>query len=205
MGTAERKVKEKEELKALILQAAKKLFVEKGVEQTTIRNIAAEIEYSVGTVYVYYKDKNDILHDLHSQGFTQLGDTLRVLNFVAEPMERLKALSKAYMNFAVENPDMYDLMFSMKAPMVFLEAKCQEKWNEGKAAFEILHTVLSQCLEAGYFKGHQLEPLAFCIWSALHGMCSLHNSHRVRVLCQRDPQDVITSACNELILMIDKK
>ncbi|MDP2160985.1 MAG: TetR/AcrR family transcriptional regulator, partial [Flavobacterium sp.] len=57
----------------MILQAAKKLFVEQGVENTTIRKIASEIEYSVGTVYVYYKDKNDILHDLHTQGFVQLG------------------------------------------------------------------------------------------------------------------------------------
>ncbi|MCU0376473.1 MAG: TetR/AcrR family transcriptional regulator [Chitinophagaceae bacterium] len=73
MGTSERKAKEKEELKTLILRAAKKLFVEKGIEQTTIRNIANAIEYSVGTVYVYYKDKNDILHELHTQGFRSHG------------------------------------------------------------------------------------------------------------------------------------
>jgi AcrR family transcriptional regulator len=43
MGISERKAKEKEELKSLILMAAKKLFLEKGIEQTTIRNIANEI------------------------------------------------------------------------------------------------------------------------------------------------------------------
>ena len=41
MSTAERKAREKEELKVLILKASMKLFVEKGIEQTTIRNIAA--------------------------------------------------------------------------------------------------------------------------------------------------------------------
>jgi len=46
------------------LKGAKKLFLEKGIEQTTIRNIADEIDYSIGTVYVYFKDKNAILHDL---------------------------------------------------------------------------------------------------------------------------------------------
>ena len=52
MGSTERKAREKEELKALILKAARKLFVEKGIGQTTIRNIADSIDYSIGTVYV---------------------------------------------------------------------------------------------------------------------------------------------------------
>ena len=50
MSTTERKAREKEALKELILKGAKKLFLEKGIEQTTIRNIADEIDYSVGTV-----------------------------------------------------------------------------------------------------------------------------------------------------------
>ena len=58
MGTADRKAREKDALKGLILKAAKKLFLEKGIDQTTIRNIAEEIDYSVGTVYVYFQDKN---------------------------------------------------------------------------------------------------------------------------------------------------
>ena len=57
MSSADRKAREKEELKALILKASMKLFVEKGIEQTTIRNIADAIDYSIGTVYVYFKDK----------------------------------------------------------------------------------------------------------------------------------------------------
>ena len=67
MSVAERKARQKEELKALILKASMKLFVEKGIEQTTIRNIADAIDYSIGTVYVYFKDKNAILHALHTQ------------------------------------------------------------------------------------------------------------------------------------------
>ena len=131
MSITERKAKEKEELRALILQGAKKLFIENGIEQTTIRNIADEISYSVGTVYVYYKDKNSILHDLHTLGFKQLGGEMRVLMSVAEPMERLAAIGRVYIRFAVDNPDMYDLMFNMKAPMEFLERTDEEEWNEG--------------------------------------------------------------------------
>ena len=157
MGIAERKAKEKENLKALILEGAKKLFIEKGIEKITIRNIAKEIEYSVGTVYVYFKDKNAILHGLHTKGFLQLGDAMRVLNTVTDPMERLKALGRVYIDFAINNTDMYDLMFSMKAPIESLEDQSEDDWNEGLATFNVLRSTVQSCIEAGHFKGHQLE------------------------------------------------
>jgi AcrR family transcriptional regulator len=104
MSIADRKAKEKEELKARILTEAKRLFLEKGIEQTTIRNIADAVQYSVGTVYVYYKDKNAILHELHRQGFAQLSGDMQVLLHVKNPMERLLAMGRIYLNFAMKNP-----------------------------------------------------------------------------------------------------
>lgn len=204
MGISDRKLKEKEELKSLILQAAKKLFLEKGIEKTTIRNIANEIEYSVGTVYVYYKDKNDILHDLHTQGFSQLGGEMKVLFNVVDPMERLKALGRVYLQFAIENPDMYDLMFNMKAPMDFLESVHKEDWNEGKATFDVLRATVNQCMDKGFFKGHQPEPLAFAIWSMVHGMASLQISQRIKGVNLTAPETMLMKGYEEFVLMLDK-
>jgi len=204
MGIAERKAKEKEELKKLILQAAKKLFAEKGIEQTTIRNIANAIEYSVGTVYVYFRDKNEILHELHTQGFKQLGGEMRVLFNVTDPMERLKAIGRVYLQFAIENQDMYELMFHMKEPMECLESLHKEEWNEGKATFDVLRTTVNQCMEKGHFKGHQLEPLAFAIWSTVHGIASLHIGQRVKRVNLKEPETMLSSAYNEFVLMMDK-
>ena len=205
MGSSERKAKEKEELKALILQAAKKLFLEKGIEKTTMRNIANEIEYSVGTVYVYYKDKNDILHDLHTQGFKQLGGEMKVLFNVENPMERIKALGRVYLQFAMENPDMYDLMFNMKAPMDFLESEYKADWNEGKDTFNVLRSTINQCMEKGHFRGHQLDPLSFAIWSTVHGMASLHISQRVKGVNLADPETIVRRGYEEMILMLDRE
>lgn len=205
MGTSERKAKEKEELKSLILRAANKLFVEQGIEQTTIRKIASKIEYSVGTVYLYYKDKNDILHDLHKQGFWQLGGEMKVLFNVADPMERLKALGRVYLQFALENPDMYNLMFTLKAPMDFLDSSQKEEWNEGKATFGVLKATVNECMQQGHFQGHQLEPLSFAIWSVVHGMSSLHISQRIKGVILEEPDTVMMKAYEEFVLMIDKK
>lgn len=205
MSTAERKAKNKENLKELILQSARKLFIEKGIEQTTIRNIANAIDYSVGTVYVHFKDKSDILHDLHTQGFQHLGGEMRVLFTVADPMERLKALGRVYIKFALENPDMYDLMLTLPAPIDFLDAINKEEWNEGKATFDVLKTTVKGCLKAGHFKGHQLEPLSFLIWGAVHGMCSLHTRNRINGVDLDNPEEIVRDAYEEFVKMIDNK
>ncbi len=205
MGSAERKAKEKEDLKALILSAAKKLFAEKGIEYTTIRSISKEIEYSVGTVYVYFRDKNEILHELHSQGFAKLGGEMRTLFNVSEPMERLKALGRTYMSFALENVQLYDLMFNMKAPMEFIKEHEAQKWTEGLGTFDALRKTVKDCMDHGYFKGHQLEPLSFAIWSSVHGMCSLYIRERVKGATGQDPDKLLFEAYEDLLLMFSKK
>jgi AcrR family transcriptional regulator len=204
MGIAERKAKEKEELKALILQGAKRMFLEKGLEQTTIRNIADAIEYSVGTVYVYYKDKNAIWHDLHLQGFFQLSEEMKDVVTIEDPMERLKGMGRAYLKFAMENPEMYDLMFIMRAPMEYLESCRQCEWDEGQLIFDGLKNTVQQCMEKGYFKGHTLEALSLLIWSAVHGMCSLMISERLRAINLESRDNIIADSLNEFFKMTDK-
>lgn len=205
MSITERKAKEKEELRSLILQGAKKLFIENGIERTTIRNIADEISYSVGTVYVYFKDKNSILHELHTLGFKQLGGEMRVLFSVADPMERLAAIGRVYIRFAIDNPDMYDLMFNMKAPMEFLKNVEEEEWNEGKATFNVLKTTIEQCIAQGYFEGHQPEPLSFAIWSTVHGMCSLYIRDRIKAVNLGEPELMLFTAHEEVVRLLSKR
>jgi len=106
MGISDRKEREKEELREKILAAAKMLFLEKGIEKTSIRNIADQIEYSPGIIYHYFRDKNEIFHALHQSGFNQLMNKMSVLTSVRDPLERLKAMGSIYITFAMEKPDM---------------------------------------------------------------------------------------------------
>jgi AcrR family transcriptional regulator len=204
MSSAERKAREKEELKALILKESMKLFVEKGIEQTTIRNIADAIDYSIGTVYVYFKDKNAILHALHTQCFTELGGQFRVLYNVKDPMERLKAMGKVYIQYAMDNPDKYNLMFNLKEPMEFLNDMQAKEWNEGAATFDVLRTTVHDCIKAGHFKGHNLEPLSYMIWSCVHGMCSLEIRARTKGVLLKKPDTIVSDAYNEFLKLIER-
>ena len=204
MSVADRKAKEKEALKALILKGAKKLFLEKGIEQTTIRNIADEIDYSVGTVYVYFKDKNAILHDLHSIGFQELGGYFKDLFSIEDPMERLRKMGFVYIKFALENQEMYDLMFNVKAPMEFLEQTKSDEWDEGTAAFDRVKQTIQECIDKGHFKGHNMEPLSFMVWSLVHGMCCLEIRQRTKGVKFTNPETILFEGYNEYLKIIDK-
>jgi len=204
MSTAERKAREKEALKMLILKGAKKLFLERGIEQTTIRNIADEIDYSVGTVYVYFKDKNAILHDLHSIGFQELGGYFTELFAIKDPMERLRKMGFTYLKFAMENSEMYDLMFIVKAPMEFIESTEKEAWTEGADTFNALKKTVEECMNEGHFEGHSLEALSFMIWSLVHGMCCLEIRQRTKGVKFSNPDTILSEGYNEYLKIIKK-
>ena len=204
MSTAERKAREKEALKMLILKGAKKLFLGRGIEQTTIRNIADEIDYSVGTVYVYFKDKNAILHDLHSIGFQELGWYFTELFAIKDPMERLRKMGFTYLKFAMENSEMYDLMFIVKAPMEFIESSDNQAWNEGADTFNALKKTVEECMNEGHFEGHSLEALSFMIWSLVHGMCCLEIRQRTKGVKFYNPDTILSDGYNEYLKIIKK-
>lgn len=155
----------------MILTAAKKLFIQEGFEHVTIRRIADEIEYSPATVYLYFTDKDTILCALQEVGFQELYKRQQVLNAIKNPAEKLRACGKIYIDFAMENQELYDLMFIMRAPMKkFLEP---HEWTLGKQSYEVLRETVQQCIEEGYIKAQDPNIGAFSLWALLHGVVSI--------------------------------
>jgi len=199
MTISTRKERQKEELKAKILQTAKALFMERGYEETSIRNIAERIEYSPTTIYLYFKDKDDIFYALHREGFVLLNQYFRALGHVEDPFERLKAISRAYVTFALENGEFYDLMFIIRSPMNALEKEKKKNeldWEEGDRAFGFLVNTIEECIAKGYFKGMNAEVLAFTTWSMVHGICSLEIRNRCSVVSELNQPNLAMRACD---------
>ena len=197
MGISERKEREKEELKIKILAAARELFLEKGYNETSIRNIADKIEYSPTTIYLYYKDKDSIFFDLHHEGFGLLSQKFAVLFSVQNPFERLKAMGRIYVEFAMNNPEMYELMFILKAPMECLD-KDEHDWEEGMHAFDIVVKTAQECVDQKIIRPIDATTLSFTLWSALHGMCALNPSNRLEKMFE-DKNTIITNSVDLVI------
>lgn len=181
------KQKTHEDLGKEILQAAKRLFLEQGYAKTSMRRIAADVGVSATSIYLYYKDKADIMHALHQEGFKILNREFKTLQLVEHPFERLKAMGRGYINFALENRGFYEIMFIMKEPLKHLEGEgdLDPGWEEGQSAFQALQNVISDCQEYGYFKGYNRDELALILWGNMHGLCALKNNGHLDLLVDK--------------------
>lgn len=189
-------------MRRLILDAAKEIFLEKGFHTTSIRNIAEKIEYSPGTIYLYFTDKDEIFHALHEEGFRKLLALMEPLQHVEDPMERLIAMGKVYMEFALRNKDLYDLMFIMEAP---INAEVdREKWEMGERTLNFLKLVLTECQQKGHFTGLHIDFLSFTIWSSLHGMCALFCRNRCHAYEHQKVTDLLHHGMEYYIQMLRK-
>jgi AcrR family transcriptional regulator len=179
MGLKERKERQRVEMKSLILEAAHDLFLNKGFDQVSIRNIADEIEYSPATIYLYFKDKNEIFLALHDKSFKAFNAFTTDIFKIKDPFKRLTALGERYIDFALKHPQYYEMMFIIQAPMLCDTNK--EQWPEGSKALDAVEYLMSDCKKAGYFKGQDVKVLAFVAWSHMHGICSLMLRDRLKI------------------------
>jgi AcrR family transcriptional regulator len=171
MGTIERRENDKQKMRKLILETAMKLFLKEGFERVTIRAIAQVIEYSPATIYLYFKDKNEILYALQTIGFEKLYQKQQEVLASKDPWKSLRLLARIYITFALKNPEYYDLMFIMRGPIKKMKEK--KNWEEGMRSYEILKINVAASMEAGYLIRADVEVATFAFWSLTHGIASL--------------------------------
>ena len=111
MGITERREREKEGIRKKILDAARELFATEGYERVTMRKVADAIEYSPTTIYHHFEDKDDLVRALCVADFAQLLDAMQKAPAPADPVEAIRQLGRAYVAFAVQNPNQYRFMF----------------------------------------------------------------------------------------------
>lgn len=177
MGIAERRAREKEELRAKILEAAGELFVEQGFENVSLRKIADRIEYSAATIYLYFKDKEELLTTLCWETFAQLKATLEEFEEAdGDPLAKLRAGLRFYIDFGLQHPNHYLLTFCTPHQQYhqFESSAGFEQTNRtGLETFDCLRRALQRCRDAHLIEFTDLEATAQCVWMFIHGTTSL--------------------------------
>jgi len=204
MGIAERKEKQKLEIRKRILEASMKLFVEEGFSNVSIRRIADIIEYSPTTIYLYFKDKDEIFYNLHEMGFLKMQEMNRNLDDIHNPLLRLHKMGENYIQFGMESPEFYDLMFIQPEPMEKLtEMGCN--WENGEAALTRLRDTLVECMEKGYIAKTDPTVLSLSILSMVHGLVSLATRQRLEKLVpeKENVMPMLRQSVNWLINTLD--
>ncbi len=208
MGIQQRKEREKEDLRRKIITAATELFREETYATVSMRKIAKRVEYSVGTLYLYYKDKDELFLAVQSAAFERAFVFIQQLQKTDDPVERLRNLGERYLRFGMENPDLYRLMFMMEHPMHAM--KEGDAWHSGIALHNLLTSVVKECIDAGRIVADDPDRLSFAMWSLVHGMVSLRISQRLEIyngdhldcpLCNIDTDQLVVDT-NEMMINI---
>ncbi len=174
MGIAERRERERTELRSKILDAARVLFVEHGYEAVSMRMIARAIEYSPTAIYFHFKDKEALFQELCACDFMALSGAFREIAGIADPVERLRTLGTAYAEFAIGYPNHYRLMFMTPTPPMDTSTRVN-RGNPEEDAYEFLRATVAAGIEAGKFRPglDDAEHLAQLVWAGVHGVVSL--------------------------------
>lgn len=177
MGSADRRQRQKESLRASILDAARELFVEHGYDAVTMRKIAEKIEYSPTAIYQYFTDKESLVQELCANDFLSLAETFGRLAGVADPIERMYQMGGEYVRFAQSNPNQYRFMFMTPHPRWTWETEERQKdrGNPNRDAYTFLKWTCTQAIEQGRLVPELTDPdlAAQQIWGAMHGIIAL--------------------------------
>lgn len=177
MGVAERREREKRELRGKIMDAARRLFVEHGYEAVSMRMIAREIEYSPTAIYLHFRDKDTLFQELCAADFLSLAGQFHKVAQIADPVERLAQIGMLYVDFARDFPNQYRLMFMTPTPAkAFDQNGLVDKGNPEQDAYGFLRQTLADGIAAGRFRPEldDAEQLAQLMWAGVHGVVSLH-------------------------------
>ena len=151
------------------------MFAERGAEAVTIRELAAAVGVSAMTPYRYFKDKDAILAAVRARAFDRHAQALEAAYDSAaegDPVGRANAIGKAYVDFALDNPEAYKLMFDIQQPSAEAYPDFVRAAERSRAT--MTHH-LRDLVSAGLLKGDP-ELIGHLYWSALHGPLMLHFS-----------------------------
>ncbi len=176
MGTEERKRREKEKRRELIIDAAEEVIRKKGFESMTMDDVAEETELSKGTLYLYFKNKSAIYLGLAERGSRLLNRRFaKVLTIDKPGLQLIRQMGEEYLDFVREQPiyfhafiyyeSIQDLEFLQSDPIA---KRCEENAREN-------HSYITRALQIGMQDGsiddsYDAKQLAVMIWASSRGL-----------------------------------
>lgn len=172
-----------------ILAAAKRLFLEEGFAQATMRRIAAKVGVSGAALYVYFPDKEAIWYAIAEETFGELLATLEASQQAEmPPLERMRAGLLAYVKFGRARPDEYRLTFLSKIMARPAPGPACSDIEAADRSFAILERGVTELMDVGIFERRPSVLVAESLWASLHGVTALLLDHADHL--ESDPDDL---------------
>jgi AcrR family transcriptional regulator len=163
-----------------IIDAARQIIRESGVDALSIRAIAERIDYSPAGLYEYFGSKEEIVAAVCAQNFERFARRLAQVDATLPATEYILELGLSYIDFALRNPDSFLLMFTT-FPLSQMNQKqdmddLMASMLEADSAFAILVRSVQRCIDEGIYHvkpGFGVMEMAYTLWSLVHGLAML--------------------------------
>src|SRR5215218_6219126 len=192
MPPKDRRLREREETRTKIIDAARDMFATDGVDAVTMRAIADRIEYTPTAIYHHFRDKQALLEELCARDYRALAHAFGKIGRIEDPLERLRRIGLAYVDFALAHPSHYRFMFMTPKPESAFAKTEVGLGRPEEDAYAMLRDTVAEGIAAGRFRPEftDAEELAQIMWAGVHGIASLHvvkdtKSH----IAWRDPRE----------------
>ncbi|MCP9291599.1 TetR/AcrR family transcriptional regulator [Gracilimonas sediminicola] len=184
MGTSERKEREKEQKKVLILESAEELILEKGLDHLNMDEVAERAEVSKGSLYHYFKNKSDLVLGICNKATNMLSKQISdVLTRDLPGIEMVYTIGATFLNFVRSHPEFFRSM------RFFDNLKDTDQLGESEyiemcqSNMDTSFTSMVRAIQIGMQDGsindsYDAKELAILLWSTSHGMVNLAYLHQ---------------------------
>jgi AcrR family transcriptional regulator len=173
MTIEDRRERDRAARRRLIITTARKLAEAGGWDAVTTRRLSTEIEYSQPVLYKHFTGMQQIADAIAIDGFGELAEVLRAARSGAGmASDALTRIAHAYLDFARDNPAVYDAMFTRATTLRFA---AQDTPPQLTAAFAELRQAVGLVGDE-----QDADALTEVLWAALHGLVTLNRAGRLR-------------------------
>lgn len=163
-----------------ILDAARKLLVETGIEGLSMRKVGLAAGISAAAIYRHFEDKDALLSAAIREGARVFVGYLVESLQAPSARERLYLMGRRYFAFAEEHPHDYHVLFMLDCEKVGLDKLDQEARAETDKSFQLLVDRVIECQKAGWMIPGEPREHALFIWASIHGLASIQLTHRLQ-------------------------
>lgn len=162
-----------------IAMAARKLLDKEGAEAVTMRRVAQDVGITAMAIYRHYPERQALLNALADAGFQELAESLKGRRYSGDIETRLAKMSDIYLDHALENPRLFELMFLTKREGARQYPKDFKARRSPTAT--LMANVIAEGMADGEFKKDDAWEITFEMGALSHGLIMLYLGGRMAV------------------------